>query len=31
MTAAIKSAISPFAHPEPEPDASAIRFLDEKA
>jgi DNA-binding winged helix-turn-helix (wHTH) protein len=30
MTAAIKSAISPFAPPEPEPNANAIRFLDEK-
>ena len=30
MTAAIKSAISPFAQPEPEPNANAIRFLDEK-
>jgi DNA-binding winged helix-turn-helix (wHTH) protein len=30
MTAAIKSAISPFAQPEPEPNANAISFLDEK-
>jgi DNA-binding response OmpR family regulator len=30
MTAAIKSAISPFAQPKPEPNANAIRFLDEK-
>jgi DNA-binding response OmpR family regulator len=30
MTAAIKSAISPFAQPEPGPNANAIRFLDEK-
>jgi hypothetical protein len=30
MTAAIKSALSPFAHHEPEPDANAIQFLDEK-
>jgi DNA-binding response OmpR family regulator len=30
MTAAINSAISPFAPPEPEPNASAIRFLDEE-
>ena len=30
MTAAIKSAISVFAQPEPEPNANAIRFLDEK-
>ena len=30
MTAAIKSAISPFVQPETEPNASAIRFLDEK-
>jgi DNA-binding response OmpR family regulator len=30
MTAAIKSAISPFAQPRPEPNVSAIRFLDEK-
>jgi hypothetical protein len=30
MTAAIKSAISPFAQPEPEPNANAIRFLDER-
>jgi DNA-binding response OmpR family regulator len=30
MTAAIKSAISPFAQPEPEPNANAILFLDEK-
>jgi len=30
MTAAINSAISPFAQPEPEPNANAIRFLDEK-
>ena len=30
MTAAIKSAISPFAQPQPEPNANAIRFLDEK-
>jgi hypothetical protein len=29
MTAAIKSAISPFAQPEPETNANAIRFLDE--
>ena len=30
MTAAIKSASSPFAQPEPGPNANAIRFLDEK-
>ena len=30
MTAAINSAISPLAQPEPEPNANAIRFLDEK-
>jgi DNA-binding response OmpR family regulator len=30
MTAAIKSAISPFAQPEPELNANAIRFLNEK-
>jgi DNA-binding winged helix-turn-helix (wHTH) protein len=30
MTAAIKSAISPFARLKPEPHANAIRFLDEK-
>src|SRR5579863_5927886 len=30
MTAAIKSAISPFAQPKPEPNANAILFLDEK-
>jgi DNA-binding response OmpR family regulator len=30
MTTAIKSAISPFAQPETEPNANAIRFLDEK-
>jgi DNA-binding winged helix-turn-helix (wHTH) protein len=30
MTTAIKSAISLFAQPKPEPDANAIRFLDEK-
>src|ERR1700731_4734744 len=30
MTAAINSAISPFAPPEREPNASAIRFLDEE-
>jgi DNA-binding response OmpR family regulator len=30
MTAAIKSAISPFAQPNLEPNANAIRFLDEK-
>jgi len=30
MTTAIKSAISPFAEPKPEPNANAIRFLDEK-
>ena len=30
MTAAIKSAISPIAQPEPEPNANAIRFLNEK-
>jgi DNA-binding response OmpR family regulator len=30
MTAAIKSAISPFAQPAPELNANAIRFLDEK-
>jgi two-component system, OmpR family, alkaline phosphatase synthesis response regulator PhoP len=30
MTTAIKSAISPFALPKPEPNANAIRFLDEK-
>jgi DNA-binding response OmpR family regulator len=30
MTSAIKSAISPFAQPEPEPNANAIRFLNEK-
>ena len=29
MTAAIKSAISPFVQPEPETNANAIRFLDE--
>ena len=29
MTAAIKSAISPFAQPEPETNANAIRLLDE--
>jgi len=30
MTAAIKSAISPFAQPEPELNANAIRLLNEK-
>jgi DNA-binding winged helix-turn-helix (wHTH) protein len=30
MTTAIKSAFSPFAQPETEPTANAIRFLDEK-
>jgi DNA-binding response OmpR family regulator len=30
MTAAVKSAISLFAQPEPEPDANAICFLNEK-
>jgi DNA-binding response OmpR family regulator len=30
MTTAIKSAISPLALPKPEPNANAIRFLDEK-
>jgi DNA-binding response OmpR family regulator len=30
MTTAIKSAISPFAQPKAEPNANAIRFLDEK-
>ena len=30
MTSAIKSAISPFAQPEPEPNANALRFLNEK-
>jgi DNA-binding response OmpR family regulator len=30
MTTAIKSAISPFARPRTEPNANAIRFLDEK-
>jgi DNA-binding response OmpR family regulator len=30
MTAAIKSAISPFVQPETEPNTNAIRFLDEK-
>ena len=30
MTAAIKSAISPIAQPEPEPNANAIRSLNEK-
>jgi DNA-binding response OmpR family regulator len=30
MTTAIKSAISPFAQPKTEPNASVIRFLDEK-
>jgi DNA-binding response OmpR family regulator len=30
MTAAVKSAISLFAQPEPEPNANAIRFLNEK-
>jgi len=30
MTTAIRSAISPFAQPNPEPNANAIRFLDEK-
>ena len=30
MTAAIKSAISPFAQPKPEPNANAVLFLDEK-
>ena len=30
MTAAIKSAISPFAQPKPELNANAILFLDEK-
>src|SRR3981081_611724 len=30
MTTAIKSVISPFALPKPEPNANAIRFLDEK-
>jgi len=30
MTTAIKSAISPFAQPNPEPNANAIRFLNEK-
>ena len=29
MTTAIKSAISPFAHPKPAPNANAIRFLAE--
>ena len=30
MTAAIKSAFSPFVQPETEPNTNAIRFLDEK-
>jgi DNA-binding winged helix-turn-helix (wHTH) protein len=30
MTSGIKSAISPFAQPEPDPNANAIRFFDEK-
>ncbi len=30
MTAAIKSAISHFAQPEPDPNTNAIRFLDER-
>jgi len=30
MTAIIKSAVSPFARPKPEPNANAILFLDEK-
>jgi DNA-binding response OmpR family regulator len=30
MTTAIKSAISPFPQPKTEPNANAIRFLDEK-
>ena len=30
MTTAINSAISPFAQPKTEPNANAIRFLDEK-
>jgi DNA-binding response OmpR family regulator len=30
MTTAIKSAVSHFAQPDPEPNANAIRFLDEK-
>jgi two-component system, OmpR family, alkaline phosphatase synthesis response regulator PhoP len=30
MTTAIKSVISPFAQPKTEPNANAIRFLDEK-
>ena len=30
MTTAIKSAVSPFAQPGPEPNGNAIRFLDEK-
>src|SRR4030088_715435 len=30
MTTAIKSVISPFARPKPEPNANAIRLLDEK-
>jgi DNA-binding response OmpR family regulator len=30
MTTAIKSATSPFAQPKTEPNANAIRFLDEK-
>jgi DNA-binding response OmpR family regulator len=30
MTIAIKSAISPFAQPKTEPNANAIRFLDER-
>jgi hypothetical protein len=30
MTTAIKSAISPFGQPKPEPNANAIRFIDEK-
>ena len=31
MTTAINSAISPFAQPKTEPNANAIRFLDDKA
>ena len=30
MTTAVKSAISPFAQPKTEPNANAIRFLDER-
>ena len=30
MTTAIKYALSPFAQPKTDPDANAIRFLDER-